>query len=141
MNRTCRCPAGNHLYRNGHHINVNGYLGVKFRGAKSVCGPCTQRHRRLSTPDKTVTKQVTIFLDITEARKEKPIEKMKRKFDTVMGRYVYHQRIAIVEPVFANLQNKGMRRFTLRGKDKVDAQWKLFTLVHNIEKIAHCEAS
>lgn len=66
---------------------------------------------------------------------------MKRKFDTVMGRYVYNQRIAIVEPVFANLQNKGMRRFTLRGKDKVDAQWKLFTLVHNIEKIAHCGAS
>lgn len=41
-----------------------------------------------------------------------------------------------VEPVFANLQNKGMRRFTLRGQHKVNTQWKLFTLVHNIEKIA-----
>jgi hypothetical protein len=41
-----------------------------------------------------------------------------------------------VEPVFGNLQNKGMRRFTLRGKTKVDAQWQLFTMVHNIEKIA-----
>jgi hypothetical protein len=30
-----------------------------------------------------------------------------------------------------------MKRFTLRGKPKVDAQWKLFNLVHNIEKIAH----
>jgi hypothetical protein len=27
-------------------------------------------------------------------------------------------------------------RFTLRGKGKVDTQWKLFTLVHNSEKIA-----
>ena len=139
--RTCRCPAGNNLYRNGNNIDVHGYLGVKFRGAKSVCGPCTLRRRCLTTPDQTETKQVTIFLGKAESLKEKPIEKMKRKFDTVMGRFTYHRRIAIVEPGFANLQNKGMRRFTLRGKDKVDAQWKLFALVHNIEKIAHCGAS
>jgi hypothetical protein len=43
-----------------------------------------------------------------------------------------------VEPVFGNLQNKGMRRFTLRGRTKVNAQWQLFTMVHNIEKIAGC---
>lgn len=57
------------------------------------------------------------------------------------SRYEYDDtgRLAY-EPVFANLQNKGMRRFTLRGKRKVDAQWKLYTLVHNIEKIAHCGA-
>lgn len=136
-NRTCRCPAGHALYRNGNNINVNGYLGVKFRGAKSVCGPCTLRHRCLTTPQTTETKQVTIFIGKAESLKEKPIERMKRKFDTVLGRFIYNQRIAIVEPVFANLKNKGMRRFTLRGKHKVDAQWKLFTLVHNIEKIAH----
>ena len=139
--RTCRCPAGNNLYRNGNNIDVNGYLGVKFRGAKSVRGPCTVRQRCLTTPDRTETKQVTIFIGQAESLKEKPIEKMKRKFDTVMGRFIYNKRIAIVEPVFGNLQNKGMRRFTLRGKKKVDAQWKLFTLVHNIEKIAHCGAS
>jgi transposase len=135
--RACRCPAGHLLYRNGNNIDVHGYLGVKFRGAKSVCRPCTVRHRCLTTPQTTDTKQVTLFIGRTEARQESPIEKMKRKFDTPMGRYTYHQRIATVEPVFANLQNKGMKRFTLRGKRKVDAQWKLYTLVHNIEKIAH----
>ncbi|WP_242481042.1 transposase [Rubrivivax gelatinosus] len=42
-----------------------------------------------------------------------------------------------VEPVFANLRhNKGLRHFTLRGQTKVDAQFKLFCLVHNIEKLA-----
>jgi hypothetical protein len=39
-NRSCRCPAGNQLYRNGSNININGFIGMKFRGAKSVCGPC-----------------------------------------------------------------------------------------------------
>jgi hypothetical protein len=41
-----------------------------------------------------------------------------------------------VESIFGNIQNKGMRRFTLRGQKKVSAQWKLFTMVHNIEKVA-----
>ena len=29
-----------------------------------------------------------------------------------------------------------MRRFTLRSRRKVSTQWRLFTVVHNIEKIA-----
>ena len=45
---------------------------------------------------------------------------------------------AAVEPVFANVRyNKGLDRFTLRGRRKVDGQWKLFCLVHNIEKLAN----
>ena len=27
--------------------------------------------------------------------------------------------------------------FTLRGQKKLNAQWKLYCLVHNIEKLAH----
>ncbi len=43
-----------------------------------------------------------------------------------------------MEPVFGNLRyNKGLDRFTLRGPKKVDTQWKLFCMVHNIEKLAH----
>ena len=42
------------------------------------------------------------------------------------------------EPVFGNLRhNKRLDRFTLRGQKKVDAQWKLYCMVHNIEKLAH----
>jgi len=65
---------------------------------------------------------------------------MRRKIDSPLGRVLYGQRIATVEPVFANIQNKGMGRFTLRGQGKVSTQWKLFMLVHNIEKIAHYAA-
>jgi hypothetical protein len=91
----------------------------------------------LKTPQTTETKQVTIFIGHAETSKDSPVEKMKRKFDTLFGRFVYNKRIAIVEPVFGNLPNKGMARFTLRGKKKVNTQWQLFNLVHNIEKIAH----
>ena len=61
---------------------------------------------------------------------------MRWKFDTPFGRELYSRRMGTVEPVFANIQNKGMRRFTLRSQKKVSAQWKLFTMVHNIEKVA-----
>ena len=39
-------------------------------------------------------------------------------------------------PVTAS-SNKRLNRFTLRGKAKVNAQWSLYCLVHNIEKLAH----
>ncbi len=32
---------------------------------------------------------------------------------------------------------KGMNRFTLRGRLKVNIQWMLYCLVHNIGKIAN----
>ena len=57
--------------------------------------------------------------------------------DSPQGRRLYSQRIATVEPVFANLRhNKRLSRFTLRGLGKVGTQWQLFCLVHNIEKLA-----
>jgi hypothetical protein len=65
-------------------------------------------------------------------------ERMKQAIDSARGRRLYGGRFATVEPVFGNLRhNKRLNRFTLRGQKKVDGQWKLFCLVHNIEKLAH----
>ena len=63
-------------------------------------------------------------------------KQMVEKIDTEPGRRIYPQRLAIVEPVFANIRsNKRLDRFTLRGKIKVNIQWLMYCLVHNIEKI------
>ena len=64
---------------------------------------------------------------------------MIEKIDSEKGRKIYHQRIGVVEPVFANVRTqKRMDHFTLRGKIKVNIQWVLYCMIHNIEKIAHC---
>lgn len=64
------------------------------------------------------------------------VDEMKAKIDTPQGRQIYARRLAIVEPVFANIcVQKRLDRFTLRTKSKVDVQWRLFALVHNIGKI------
>jgi transposase len=67
-----------------------------------------------------------------------PSKKMQSKIDTQRGKEIYGKRIGNVEPVFGNIRyNKGLDRFTYRGKAKVNVQWLLYCLVHNIEKIAH----
>ena len=77
------------------------------------------------------------FLSIeVESPYPRLIEQMKARIDTPAGRQIYAQRLAIVKPVFANLRvQKRLDHFTVRSKAKVDVQWKLFALVHNIGKI------
>jgi IS5 family transposase len=61
---------------------------------------------------------------------------MAAKIDSERGRRIYHHRMAIAEPVFANIRiYKAMNRFTLRGKIKVNIQWLLYCMVHNIGKL------
>jgi hypothetical protein len=61
---------------------------------------------------------------------------MKRKIDTIAGRTLHGMLLAIGEPPFAHIRSAiGLDRFTLRSKQKVDIQWKLFCIVHNLKKI------
>jgi len=63
---------------------------------------------------------------------------MKHRVDSKEGKYIYSHRMSVVEPVFANIgTQKRLNRFSLRGKTKVDGQWKLYCMVHNIEKLAN----
>jgi len=58
------------------------------------------------------------------------------KFDTALGRFLYSRRIGVAEPVFADIGHAiGIKWFTLRGKVKMNIQWMLSTIVHNILKI------
>ena len=60
---------------------------------------------------------------------------MKQKIDSDEGRTLYGQRLGIVEPVFGNHRNHGRDRLTLRGRIKVNIQWLLYSIVHNMGKI------
>ncbi len=135
--RTCVCPAGKALYCHGSGI-ISGYAVVRFEGAQRDCVPCSHRQRCLRTPEQTKTRQVAFFQGKAATTPESHTDRMKKRIDSPAGRVRYGRRFATVEPVFGNLRyNKGLDRFTLGGQAKVDAQWKLFCLVHNIEKLAH----
>jgi len=135
--RTCVCPAGKSLYRKGQANVTGGYVAEHFRGAQRDCVPCTQREWCLRHPERTKTRQVAFFRGGTPTAVKPYTQQMKQRIDTPAERARYAARFGTVEPVFANVcYNKGLSRFTLRGRTKVEGQWRLFCLVHNIEKLA-----
>ena len=133
---SCICPAGRKLYSNGRGMNTRGYETLRFRGAKRDCVPCSLRRQCFRNPGKTQVRQVAIFVGRSQQSRPNDLDRMKAKIDTAEGRYQYSRRMGIVEPVFANICSAlGMNRFSLRGKTKVDIQWKLYCTVHNLLKI------
>ncbi|HEY1254477.1 MAG TPA: IS1182 family transposase, partial [Terracidiphilus sp.] len=63
-------------------------------------------------------------------------EAMRHKLRTESGRSIYKMRKAIVEPVFGQIkEQRGFRRFSLRGLDNVRHEWKMVCLASNLLKL------
>jgi len=129
------CPAGHGLYvKNRNFQTADGYKAIAYQAPKTACCDCKLRSKCLRNP-KTISRQVHVFYG---KRPGSLTDEMKQKIDTPDGRRTYSKRLGIVEPVFGNIRTcKRMDRFTLRGKTKVNIQWMLYCLVHNIEKITN----
>ena len=135
ITRTRSAPARQTLHRNGKDCTIGSYRAIKFRAPIAACKDCPLRTKCLRKPDTTPARQVALLMRKQAASHT---ERMRARIDSERGRRHYGQRFATVEPVFGNLRaNKRLNRFTLRGRTKVDGQWKLFALVHNIEKLAN----
>jgi transposase len=132
----CICPAGKRLYRNGGNVVVNGQRAIKFRGRKTECRVCEFREKCLRYPERTEERQVYFFVGRSEYALETFTQKMKRKIDSIKGRLIYNRRLGTAEPVFGNIcSTLGLNRFSLRGKPKVNTQWVLYCVVHNLFKV------
>ena len=61
---------------------------------------------------------------------------MREKLKSAAGKALYKMRKAVVEPVFGQIKEvRGLRRFRLRGLEKVSAEWKIICLTHNVLKM------
>lgn len=141
VNLSCVCPEGKTLSHMGNREDTNGNPKAFFTGRLLQCRPCDLKVRCMqnaSSADhrKGSGRQVSFILD--EKRKPNYTDWMKHRVDSKQGKYIYSHRMSVVEPVFANIgTQKRLNRFSLRGKAKVDGQWKLYCMVHNIEKLAN----
>ena len=135
---TCTCPAGQTLTSFGTWYTTASGLRYQLYDAQDAdCQACPLREQCLKSPRNARGRQVTRFQKKT-SDPMRPIERMKRAIDSEHGRRLYGQRIGTVEPVFGNIRhNKGLARLNLRGHEKVNAQWHLYCMVHNIEKLAN----
>jgi transposase len=63
-------------------------------------------------------------------------ERMRRKLKTEEGHSVYRLRKMTVEPVFGIIKEIiGFRRFSFRGIEKVNAEWKLVCSSYNLKRM------
>jgi transposase len=135
VTNTCRCPAGKVMRVLNKKACINGQLGITFCGHVRDCRDCVQQSQCMRNPVGTQRGRQVFFRNDIEPEFNY-IEMMKAKIDSPEGRRQYSKRLGAIEPVFGNITiNKGMDRFTLRGKTKVNAQWQTYCLIHNIEKL------
>ena len=125
------CPSGKQLMYDGEKT-IRGYKGRRYIAKENECHFC---HLQSLCLKKNAKKRHLFIVSVPKPKTYS--QKMIDKIDTPQGREMYSRRMGIVEPVFANITvHKGLQRFTLRTKKKVNVQWLLYCIVHNIGKIA-----
>ena len=128
------CPQGNRLRRKVKQICREGMVHRIYAAEEKDCRCCPLQLRCITNKGgKRKYLRVPIAVELANLSK-----RMAAKVDSELGRKIYPQRFAVAEPVFANIRTqKRLDRFTLRGKVKVNIQWLLYCMIHNMEKIAN----
>ena len=126
------CPAGNRLeYK--YDVELRNNKGKQYKAKGGTCVNCPLLKRCINV--RTSKNPVRTLYIVENKYEENLSEKMREKIDDPVYRELYSRRMQIIEPVFANMTYcKGMNRFTLRTQKKVNIQWLLFNIVHNIGK-------
>jgi hypothetical protein len=140
IKKTCHCPAGETMWLRSELIDKLGHTKIFFEGRLTKCRSCELKHRCMHHPDSANTRkghgrQVSFIIQKGQ-RGPSYTDWMKQRVDSDKGKLIYSHRMSVVEPVFGNIgTNKRLNRFSLRGKKKVQGQWQLYCLIHNIEKL------
>ena len=92
-----------------------------------------QKHHEAPVPPEAAAPSAEAATPSAEASAK---EKMQSKLRTATGKALYAARKHIVEPVFGMIKSaRGIRKFLLRGLEKVSTEWQLICLTHNLLKI------
>src|SRR5690606_30232168 len=130
---------GNPIWINYKSKDQYGHTKILFEGRLTDCRSCPIKADCMQNPSSADTRKGhgrIVSFTIKDKRKPTATDWMKRRVDSAKGKQIYSHRMSVVEPVFGNLgTNKGLNRFSLRGKIKVQGQWQLFCLIQNVEKL------
>jgi len=125
------CPMGQHMNNIGTYTtkNNNGFEQTISRYQAKNCNGCPLR----GVCHKASGNRV---IEINHnANKHK--QRARELLTSEEGIAHRKQRAQDVEPIFGNIkQNKGFRRFMLRGKEKVAAEFGFIAIAHNLMKKA-----
>jgi transposase len=126
------CPQKKVLEYKGY-VELNRNSGEKYQAKSSDCKGCALQEKCIATRGGKEPKRTLYIAD--KGKEENLCDKMKKKIDETKYRVLYGRRMQIIEPCFADMTYcKKMNRFSLRTKVKVNIQWLLYCIVHNIGK-------
>jgi transposase len=123
------CPEGRQMsfVQTEEQTTGNGYT-QQLRKYKGNCSGCTH----LQTCSKSPSGR-TVQLN---KRLEKYKQRTKENLSSPLGIELRKKRSVDVESVFGDIKyNQGFKRFSLRGFEKVNAEFGLVALAHNIKKV------
>jgi transposase len=124
---TYLCPEGQILSFESCFKHENGYRVRRYRAQGEVCracpafGECTRsiRGRTIKVSDN-----------------EPLLQRHRTLMSTEWAKRLYRQRKQLNEPVFGTLKERhGARRFLLRGRSKVLAEWTLLATAFNLKSL------
>jgi transposase len=95
-----------------------------------------QRGVDVYLPDSNLARELNTGQRCPPMRLSKTQRRMRQKLRDPAGRALYQRRKALVEPVWGTLkEQRGMRRFRLRGLDKVNIEFTLATISFNLTRL------
>jgi len=108
------------------YFSSDAVKGLTAEGVDVYIPPDKMRHTRnlLAAPRGRIPKGLST------------VDRMRRKLRTKQGRKCYGLRKELPEPVFGQIkQVRGFRQFLLRGREKVQGEWRLICTGHNLLKL------
>ena len=98
------------------------------------CSGCPVRdkcRKKSKNGNKKITNRTISIYPQDEA-----VKRMRKKLDSEEGKKIYQRRMSTVEPLHGDMQkNRGFIQFVLRGLEKVNIEYNLLAIAHNIRKI------
>ncbi len=110
----------------------NGYEST-IRVYESLdCSGCPHRGKCVKSDNPNINRRININRKLNAYK-----ERAKQNLNSEIGLKMRSLRPVEVESVFGDIKgNFGMRRFSLKGLEKVSIEWGLHSIAHNMRKLA-----
>ena len=127
---TYTCPQGQTLTFHGMVARGKGKPpDRKYRASKTACAACPVRDR--CTTSTTKGRSIAISPDDAQLRAHRAV------MATAAAQTAYRRRKTLPEPAFGILtEQQAARRFLLRGRENVRAEWTLLATAFNLRTLA-----
>lgn len=125
------CPLGNKLdyLFTRKNVSENRYMSNR---RVYECSDCKECPEKLACTKSNYNRRLYIGVELLKMKKI-----AHDNLESPRGKEMRSRRPIEVESVFGRLkQNWGFRRFLLRGKEKVNTEWGILCIAHNLAKAA-----